>query len=560
MADVTDQTDSQSAIESYLLDNVGPYRLASRGMGRMDAGWELTAGQAFGEYRIGRPLGRGGMGAVYEAEQISLERIVALKVITPELSSDPDFLEMFREEARLAAALDHPNVLPIYHAGAGHDGRLFVAMRLAPGGDLAEHLHRVGRLDPTEALQILAQVAAALDAAHDAGMVHRDVKPANVLLEQRDGVRQAYLSDFGLARRLTDARGDSGRAAGTAEYMAPEQIEGGEVDRRADVYAFGCLLHRCLTGTVPYRRETREQVLVAHLNAPLPRPGAIVDGVPPVLDAIVRAALQKDPAHRPTSAKRLIDRASAELGVRRVPTRSEPREQTRITVPARPPVQRPVVHSPRPSAQSRGGGRAGWIAAAAITALVAATGAVAVPALLAERDRNRAEDVSVTRSLAGLRLSAQAARGATGLATALPSIAPADDGTADPHQPLARVSDDMTEIAANVRRELPPRDRLRRLLLRATSHSADTARALGDVAGDPYGPSAAAEVAAARSSFSNALAALHETTGESRRRLEGAGRLSAGDTSLINAISADLVRAGEAVDDGFSALEQRLGV
>lgn len=528
-------------------------------MGRADEGWELTAGQAFGEYRIGRPLGRGGMGAVYEAEQISLERTVALKVITPQLSSDPDFLEMFREEARLAAALDHPNVLPIYHAGAGPDGRLFVAMRLAPGGDLAEHLHRVGRLDPAETLQILAQVAAALDAAHDAGMVHRDVKPANVLLERREGGRQAYLSDFGLARRLTDARGDSGRAAGTAEYMAPEQIEGGQVDRRADVYAFGCLLHRCLTGDVPYRRETREQVLVAHLNAPIPRPGAIVAGVPRVLDAIVRDALAKDPAHRPTSAKRLVDRATAELGVRRVPTRSEPREQTRITVPARPPAQRPAARAPLPPAPSRGGGRAGWIAAAAVTALVAAAGAVAVPALLAERDRDRAENASVARSLAGLRLSAQAARGTTGLATALPDIAPADDGAADPHLPLARVSDDMAEIAANVRRELPAHDRLRRLLLRATSRSTDTARALGGVAGDPYGSSAATEVAAARSSFSDALTALRETTGESRRRLEGAGRLSAGDTSLIDAISADLVRAGEAVEDGFAALEQRLG-
>ena len=524
-------------------------------MGRADAGWELVAGQAFGEYRIGRPLGRGGMNAVYEAVQISLDRTVALKVITPELSSDPDFLEMFREEARLAAALDHPNVLPIYHAGAAPDGRLFVAMRLARGGDLAEHLHRVRRLDPPEALQILTQVAAALDDAHDAGLVHRDVKPANVLLERRDSGSQAYLSDFGLARRLTDAHGDSGRAAGTAEYMAPEQIEGGPVDRRADVYAFGCLVHRCLTGDVPYRRDTREQVLVAHLNAPIPRPGAMVPGLPAILDAVVRDALEKDPERRPNSARRLIERATAELGVSKVPTRSEPREQTRITVPTRPPARTP--HAPT---SGRGGsGRAAWIAAAAVASLVAAVGAVAVPTLLAERDRDRSESASVARSLAGLRLSAQAARGTTGLATALPSIAPTSDGAADPRLPLARVGEDMAGIAASVRRELPTGGRLRKLLLRATRRSAHAARALGGVAGDPYGQSAGADLATARTSFSSALTALREATGESRRRLEGAGRLSAGDTSLIDAISADMVRAGEAVDDGFAALEQRLG-
>jgi hypothetical protein len=189
-----------------------------------------------------------------------------------------------------------------------------------------------------------------------------------------------------------------------------------------------------------------------------------------------------------------------------------------------------------------------------------AAAAIGVPALLAERDRDRAESASVTRALAGLRLSAQTARGTTGLATALPSIAPGrSDGVGDPHAPLARVRDDMAEIAASVRGELPARDRLRHLLLRATRFSGRAARTLGVVAGDPHGLSANQALTGARTDFSGALAALQESTGESRRRLESAGRLGAGDTALIDAISADLVRAGEAVDDGFAALEQRLG-
>src|SRR6516164_7994924 len=203
-----------------------------------------TTGTDFVGYRVEEAIGRGGMGVVYRAYDLRLNRIVALKLVTPELARDERFRHRFTRETELAMALEHPNVVPIHDAG-DVDGRLYLAMRLVDGTDLRALLRADGPLDHARALAICRQVANALDAAHAKGLVHRDVKPSNVLLDPNDHV---YLADFGLTRRLGEqgAQPGDGRSLGTPAYLAPEQIEGGSVDGRTDVYSLGCLLFECL--------------------------------------------------------------------------------------------------------------------------------------------------------------------------------------------------------------------------------------------------------------------------------------------------------------------------
>src|SRR5436190_14504635 len=190
------------------------------------------------------------MGVVYRAIQIGLDRNVALKVITPQYASDEEFRERFKRESRLAASIEHPNVIPIYEAGES-DGVLFLSMRYVDGTDLKSVLEREGTLEPRRAARIVAQVAEALDAAHAAGLVHRDIKPANILMASGDHV---YLTDFGLTKRASSesALTKTGQMVGTVDYVAPEQVEGGRVDARTDVYSLGCVLYHLLTGRVPY--------------------------------------------------------------------------------------------------------------------------------------------------------------------------------------------------------------------------------------------------------------------------------------------------------------------
>ena len=229
----------------------------------------LAPGGTFAGYRIEALVGRGGMGVVYRATDLSLERPVALKLITPELARDAHFRARFLREPRLAAALDHPNVVPIYEAGE-REGQLYLAMRYVSGSDLKTTLEREGSLTPQRALPILEQIAGALDAAHRRGLVHRDVKPANMLLDE-DG--HAYLTDFGVTKQVGGASTDAGTAVGTLDYLAPEQIRGGAVDGRADCYALGCVLYECLAGKPPFRRETEGRTLWAHMQEeppPLP--------------------------------------------------------------------------------------------------------------------------------------------------------------------------------------------------------------------------------------------------------------------------------------------------
>ena len=260
-------------------------------------------------YRIESRIGRGGMGVVYLAEHRTLRRRAALKIIIPELAESTDFRERFLREARIAAGLDHPNVVTVYDAGEV-DGLLYLAMRYVPGQDLSQVLRDERRLGPYRVLDIGRQVAAALDAAHAHGLIHRDVKPANVLI---DG-RLAFLTDFGLTKDRGTSEGgltQVGEVVGTTHYLAPEQISGGAVDGRADAYALGCLIFHCLTGEVPFPRDNDMAVLYAHLHEEPPKLSERRPGLPVGLDAVVAKAMDKAPDRRFATCSDLIAAARA---------------------------------------------------------------------------------------------------------------------------------------------------------------------------------------------------------------------------------------------------------
>jgi serine/threonine protein kinase len=272
----------------------------------------LRSGDVFGGYRIQAVAGRGGMGIVYRATELALDRPVALKLIAPGLADDAAFRHRFVRECKLAAALDHPNILPVYHAGE-HDGALYLVSRFVEGDDLLAVIRREHLLPPRRAARIVAQVGAALDAAHARGLVHRDVKPANVLLTPDD---HAYLADFGLTKRLHSVEPGTrpGAWVGTLDYVAPEQIRGEGVDARVDVYALGCVLFYILTGRVPFDREGDEAKLWAHLHDPPPAPSELAPGVPRDFDAVVGRAMAKSPDDRYPSAGSLGRAALAATG------------------------------------------------------------------------------------------------------------------------------------------------------------------------------------------------------------------------------------------------------
>jgi serine/threonine protein kinase len=275
---------------------------------------ELSEGDEFAGYRIEQRLGRGGMGILYLAVEPGLDRRVALKLIAPEAAADEIFARRFAEESRIAASIEHPNVVPIYAAGE-EGGVPFIAMRYVSGSDLSRRIAREGRLAPAQAAALIAQVGNGLDAIHAAGLVHRDVKPANVLLSGGEGAEHAYITDFGVARNVATESGltQTGRFVGTLDYVAPEQISGGEVDARVDVYALGCLLFKLLTGEVPYPREGEAARLYAHLNDPPPAPSLYVPEVPMALDDVVIRAMSKSPEDRHPSAGDLGRAAEAAL-------------------------------------------------------------------------------------------------------------------------------------------------------------------------------------------------------------------------------------------------------
>jgi serine/threonine-protein kinase len=254
-------------------------------------------------YRIEAVAGRGGMGVVYRAQHMHLGRTVALKLLNPELAASEEFRERFVREARAAAELEHPNIVPVYDAGEV-EGRLYLAMKFIEGTDLAQVLDREGKLSADRTMGLLEQLATALDAAHDHGLIHRDVKPANALL---DGDR-LYLTDFGLTRRVDSTRPltATGRAVGTAAYLAPEQIRGEPLDRRVDVYALGCVLYQCLTGKPPYLRDTDMLIMWAHVGAEPPSLSAERTDLPSAVDRVIKKALAKSREDRYDTCGELV--------------------------------------------------------------------------------------------------------------------------------------------------------------------------------------------------------------------------------------------------------------
>ena len=291
----------------------------------------LAVGSVFAGCRVEEIIGFGDMGVVYRAEELALQRRVALKVIRPEHSGEARFRERFRRESRAAASIDHPNVIPILEADE-EGGILFITMRLVEGTDLGGLLAAEGPLEPLRAARIVRQVGAALDAAHARGLVHRDIKPANVLLARGDHV---YLTDFGLARRQEEPGGltRKGSIVARAEYVAPEQILEDRVDALSDVYALGCLLYESLTGAAPFADSPDGPAVLAHVSSPAPSPRERRPELPAAFDDVVQRAMAKTPGERFPSAGDLGQAALVAAGDQR---RASP-ESVVATGPAAPP-------------------------------------------------------------------------------------------------------------------------------------------------------------------------------------------------------------------------------
>ena len=273
---------------------------------------DARIGTRLAGYRIEAPLGRGGMSVVYQAEDLRLRRRVALEVLSPDLASNAHFRERFLRESELAASIDHPNIVPIYEADES-DGCLFIAMRYVEGTDLRALLRAEGPLEPRRSIAIAAQVADALDAAHEHGLVHRDVKPSNVLVDPRG---HCYLSDFGLTTSAADRSGLAAQheVAGTLDYVAPEQLRSEPVDGRTDVYSLGCLLFECLTGEVPFPHESDVAVIYAQLEQPPPSVSDRNPRLPHGLDAPLARAMSKQPDARFATCGALVEAARECVG------------------------------------------------------------------------------------------------------------------------------------------------------------------------------------------------------------------------------------------------------
>jgi serine/threonine protein kinase len=304
----------------------------------------LPAGARVAGYRLEEPVGAGGMAVVYRARDERLGRLVALKVLAPAFAADEEFRRRFTAESRTAAAVDHPHIIPVYEAGEAA-GALFIAMRLVTGGDLAGMLAQQGPLPPERAVWFLSPVASALDAAHRAGLVHRDVKPGNVLVDAWPGrPEHVYLSDFGISKAIMSTAGltGSGQFLGTPEYTSPEQVKGQAVDGRADQYALACVAWHLLTGAVPFQRDQGLAVLLAHLHEPPPRLADRRPDLPAAAGQVLARAMAKEPEERYPSCGEFTDalRQALDLPLYR-PAASGPR--TEVSAPPAHPATAPAA-------------------------------------------------------------------------------------------------------------------------------------------------------------------------------------------------------------------------
>ena len=301
-------------------------------------------GSSIGGYTIESLLGRGGMSTVYIAEDAKLGRKVALKIMSEELSENEAFRSRFIREAKMAANLEHPNIVPVYDAGEADDV-LYLAMRVIRGTDLRRVITEEGPMDAERTTGIMRQIASALDAAHRAGLVHRDVKPANILLSHEGEEEHAYLSDFGLTKHVSSRSGltQTGTFMGTIDYVAPEQIRGGEVDGRTDLYSLACVLYECLTGEVPFTKDQDVAILFAHLEDERPRVSAKRPDLSAAIDDVLARAMAKQKEERFATCLAFVDAARRAL---------ELAPAVRGTAP-------PTIFAPPPAAPSPGseGGR-----------------------------------------------------------------------------------------------------------------------------------------------------------------------------------------------------------
>ena len=336
---------------------------------------DLQVGTVIGGYEIESLLGRGGMGVVYRARHLRLGRMVALKVLAPDLAADENFRTRFVRESQMAASLDHPNVIPVYDADE-IDGVLFLAMRYVEGTDLKKVIESDGALPLDKAVAVLSQIGGALDAAHAKGLIHRDIKPANVLVGIADtGSEHVYLTDFGLTKHSGSKSGltATGAFVGTIDYIAPEQIEGKTVDARTDVYALGCVLYECLTGKVPFQKDADVAVMYAHLMDPRPKVTDANPVLPAAVDAVVDKAMAREPEDRYPNAASLVADLRTALGFDAAPAAVSTvgASPAGVSVPGGPSQSGASVVAPSPSVPRRFSGKLMTAAGAAVIVIAA---------------------------------------------------------------------------------------------------------------------------------------------------------------------------------------------
>jgi serine/threonine protein kinase len=313
-------------------------------------------GEEFAGFRLRSVLGRGGMSVVFQAEHPRLGNVIALKVLAPELATDDAFRARFLEESRIAASLNHPNVIPIHDTGSS-GGLLYIAMRYVSGTDMRQMLKKRGRIPASTALALLGQAARALDVAHRKGLVHRDVKPGNLLVERAsddDDPEHVYLTDFGITKHVMSRSGltATGQFLGTIDYVAPEQIQGTSVLGLADQYSLGCVLYECLTGRVPFEKDLDAAIIFAHVQEPPTMPTVLRPELPAAVDEVFARVLAKRPGDRYGSCREFIDAARTALGALAAEPQLPGSPRSVAAVPQADPVPAGLAVEPPPQAPS----------------------------------------------------------------------------------------------------------------------------------------------------------------------------------------------------------------